>query len=103
MCSGSKRSRAGEADHVLLARAQAEQRVTVTCDHDFGELAFRFGLSSACGVVLLRIEWSDPQTDIAFAVAALTSRDDWTGVFAMVERDRIRVRPLPTPSRQDEP
>ena len=85
----------GEPDHVLLSRAQSEQRVTVTCDTDFGELAFRFGLPAACGVVLLRIQWSDPIADNAFAVSTLTSRDDWTGVFAVVEPDRIRIRPLP--------
>jgi hypothetical protein len=28
-------------------------------------------------------------------VATLMSRDDWTGVFAVIERDRIRIRPLP--------
>jgi predicted nuclease of predicted toxin-antitoxin system len=91
----------GEADHVVLSRAQAEQRVTVTCDPDFGELAFRSGLPAACGVVLFRIEWSNPLTDNAFAVSALTSRDDWTGVFAVIERDRIRIRPLPKPPGQE--
>jgi hypothetical protein len=33
--------------------------------------------------------------DNAFVVAALTGRDDWTGVFAVVELDRVRLRPLP--------
>lgn len=47
----------GEPDHVLLSRAQNEQRVTVTCDTDFGELAFRSELPATCGVVLLRIPW----------------------------------------------
>ena len=65
-------------DHTVLARAQIEQRVTVTCDTDFGELAFRYGLPASCGVVLIRIEWSDPLSDNAFVVAALTSRDDWS-------------------------
>lgn len=91
----------GEADHVLLSVAQTDQRVTVTCDADFGELAFRSGLPATCGVVLLRIPWTDPITDNAFAVSALTSRDDWIGVFAVVEHDRIRLRPLPRPSPPD--
>ena len=46
-------------------------------------------------VVLFRIQWTDPATDNAFVVSALTGRDDWTGVFAVVERDRVRLRPLP--------
>ncbi len=33
----------GSSDHVILARAQAENRVIVTLDKDFGELAFRVG------------------------------------------------------------
>jgi predicted nuclease of predicted toxin-antitoxin system len=94
----AKEQRAGEPDHVLLSRAQAEHRVIVTCDTDFGELAFRFGLPASCGVVLIRIEWSDAHNDNGFVVAALTSRDDWSGVFAVIERDRIRVRPLPLSS-----
>ena len=91
----AKEDLAGETDRVVLARAQTDQRVTVTCDTDFGELAFRSGLPATFGVVLLRIQWSDPATDNAIAVSALTSRDDWTGVFAVVERDRMRIRPLP--------
>jgi len=51
--------------------------------------------------VLLRIQWTEPTTDNAFAVSALTSRDDWTGFFAVVEHDRIRLRPLPGPSPGD--
>ena len=85
----------GEPDHVLLSRAQTDQRVTVTCDTDFGELAFHSGLPASSGVVLLRLRWSDPGVDNAFAVSMLTSRDDWSGVFAVVEHDRVRIRALP--------
>ena len=85
----------GEPDHVLLSRAQTDQRVTVTCDTDFGELAFHSGLPASSGVVLLRIPWSDPVVDNAFAVSMLTSRENWSGVFAVVEHDRVRIRALP--------
>ena len=44
----------GDGDHVVLAKAYAEQRVLVTFDKDFGELAFRRGLSATHGVILLR-------------------------------------------------
>jgi predicted nuclease of predicted toxin-antitoxin system len=87
-------------DQSVLARAQSEQRVTITCAPDFGELAFRFGLPVTCGVVLLRIPWTNPETDKALVVSALTSRDDRTGTFAVVERDRIRIRPLPISSTE---
>jgi predicted nuclease of predicted toxin-antitoxin system len=91
----------GAADRVLLSVAQDDRRVTVTCDTDFGELAFRSGLSATCGVVLLRVEWTNPASDNAWVVSALTGRDDWVGVFAVVERDRVRLRPLP-PARTEE-
>jgi len=96
----AKESLRGAEDSAVLSRAQADRRVTVTCDTDFGELAFRSGLPATCGVVLLRIPWTDPAADNAFVVSALTGRDDWTGVFAVVERDRVRLRPLPTSTEE---
>jgi len=90
-----KESMSGAADSVVLALAQAEKRVVITNDTDFGELAFRFGLPAGCGVVLIRIEWTAPEADNEIVVVALASRNDWSGVFAVVERDRVRIRPLP--------
>ena len=86
---------AGAPDRTVLARAQAERRVVLTTDLDFGELAFRSGLPAGCGVVLIRLDWEQPDSDNLAIVAGLTSRDDRAGVFAVIERDRVRVRPLP--------
>ena len=44
----------------MLAQAQIEQRVVLTADLDFGELAFRYGLPATCGVILIRLDWMDP-------------------------------------------
>jgi predicted nuclease of predicted toxin-antitoxin system len=89
-----KEAMRGATDRAVLARAQADKRVLVTCDKDFGELAVRIGLPAGCGVVLLRPSGPNPDTDNARAVAALTSRDDWVGHFAVVTDDRIRLRVL---------
>jgi predicted nuclease of predicted toxin-antitoxin system len=43
------------ADDAVLARAQSEQRLVITHDKDFGELAFRYGLPAECGVLLIRL------------------------------------------------
>jgi predicted nuclease of predicted toxin-antitoxin system len=90
-----KESMTGAADAVVLARAQAEGRIVLTCDTDFGELAFRSGLPSECGVILIRMDWNEPQADNRAILTALTSRDDWSGVFAVLEKDRLRIRQLP--------
>ena len=91
----AKESLPGANDAVILEVGQREQRVVVASDTDFGELAFRSGLPASCGVVLIRLDWTDPEADNQTVVTALTSRDEWSGIFAVVERDRVRVRPLP--------
>jgi predicted nuclease of predicted toxin-antitoxin system len=78
-----------------LARAQAEQRLVVMHDKDFGELAFRVGLPAECGVILLRLAGDHPDVDNQRALQAIESRSDWAGHFSVVSEDRIRMRPLP--------
>ena len=90
-----KESMRSETDDVILAKAQAERRLVVTHDKDFGELAFRFGLPAECGVVLLRLSGSDSDSDNHRTITALESRDNWVGHFSVVTDDRIRMRPLP--------
>jgi predicted nuclease of predicted toxin-antitoxin system len=90
-----KESLRGEKDPSILARAQAEQRLVVTHDKDFGELAFRIGLPAECGVILLRLSGDDPDVDNQRALQAIESRSDWTGHFSVITEDRIRMRPLP--------
>src|SRR5882672_9255904 len=51
----------GSEDESVLARAQREQRILVTFDKDFGELAFRRGLPAECGIVLFRIGAGSPE------------------------------------------
>ena len=92
-----KESMTGAKDHNVLAHAQSEARLVVTFDKDFGELAVRSRLPAASGVVLFRLHGSGPGVDNSRAVAALTSRDDWAGHFAVVTDDRVRLRPLPRP------
>ena len=86
----------GSSDIEVLDRAQRDERIVVTFDKDFGELAFRMRVPSARGIVLFRIS-APSSTYVARAVvAALESRTDWAGHFAVVEDDRVRMVPLPT-------
>ncbi|HEY4688822.1 MAG TPA: DUF5615 family PIN-like protein [Anaerolineae bacterium] len=85
----------GSKDREVLARAQSEDRVLVTFDKDFGELAFRSRLSAQSGIVLFRIAVPSPDHLVRVVVAAFESRTDWNGHFAVVEDNRIRMTPLP--------
>lgn len=85
----------GARDNRVLETAQAQSRILVTFDKDFGELAFRWGLPASSGIVLFRTSLPSPSYVARLAVTALESRADWRGHFAVVEDDRIRMTPLP--------
>ncbi|MFL6212527.1 MAG: DUF5615 family PIN-like protein [Blastocatellia bacterium] len=85
----------GISDEDVLALAMSGQRILITFDKDFGELAFRKKLTVASDVILFRIVPISASHIAAFAVRALESRSDWAGHFSVVEESRIRMTPLP--------
>ena len=85
----------GISDREVLSLAQSENRILLTFDKDFGELAFRAGFPATSGVILFRILPRSPGSIARVAVAALNDRLDWEGHFSVVTEDRIRMTPLP--------
>jgi predicted nuclease of predicted toxin-antitoxin system len=85
----------GSLDVSVLERAELEQRILITFDKDFGELAFRFGLPSTTGIILFRISTPSAEYIARYAITALQQRNDWGGHFSVIEEDRIRMIPLP--------
>ena len=85
---------AGASDEDVLARALTESRLLLTFDKDFGELVFRRGKPVSWGVVLFRINHPSPATVAAVVVRALSSRDDWSGHFSVVDDHTVRMRAL---------
>lgn len=85
----------GVDDLAVLSRAVAESRLLVTFDKDFGELVFRRGREASVGVVLFRIALPTPTSVVRRIVHALESREDWPGMFSVVDDSRIRMVPLP--------
>ena len=84
----------GMPDPDVLAWAAREQRILLTFDKDFGELARRSALPRTCGVVLLRLPMPKP-VEVGRRLAELiTARDDWAGNFSVIEPGRVRMRPL---------
>jgi predicted nuclease of predicted toxin-antitoxin system len=85
----------GASDQEILARAQREERVLVTFDKDFGELAWRTRLPAECGIVLFRMPMPAPARVGEVLSRILTSREDWHGNFTVAEAGRMRVKRLP--------
>ena len=84
----------GVSDKDVLMRAVAQNRIVITYDLDFGELAFRQRISNV-GIILLRL--SDPK-----ATGRLARLQGCWGViaarapgnFIVVTDRKIRVRPM---------
>lgn len=84
----------GSTDPEVLAQAAREERVLLTFDKDFGELAKAAVLPAACGIVLIRRSMP-PAGSVGQQLAdILSSRTDWAGHFSVVEPGRIRMRSL---------
>ena len=86
----------GSPDQDVLRRAAKEERLLITFDKDFGELAFRTRPPMPPGIILFRIVPRSSSHVTQVAVAVLESRDDWAGHFSVVEEGRVRMIPLPT-------
>lgn len=85
----------GSRDEEILARTVSEERILITFDKDFGELAFRKRLPAPCGIILFRVPMLSSTHVARMVVRAVALRDDWAGHFAVVEESRIRMRALP--------
>jgi len=85
----------GATDESVVHRSVSEDRVLVTFDKDFGEMAFRLGHKSTCGVILLRPRLRSPDYVAQFMTAVLSQPIDWRGHFSVAQEKRIRVVPLP--------
>jgi predicted nuclease of predicted toxin-antitoxin system len=84
----------GATDEQVLAQATLEQRLLITFDKDFGEMAFRRGKKATAGVVLFRISQPSAKIVAETIVRVLTSRNDWAGNFSVVDDHTVRMRPL---------
>jgi predicted nuclease of predicted toxin-antitoxin system len=84
----------GSSDPEVLAWAAREERILLTFDKDFGELAKAYVLPPGCGVILLRVPMPRPDNVGSELASAITARADWAGHFSVIEPGRVRMRPL---------
>jgi len=66
----------GSSDSEVLSMAQAEDRILLTFDRDFGELAFRLGLPAATGIVLFGFRMTSAQQVASVVTQAISLRTD---------------------------
>jgi predicted nuclease of predicted toxin-antitoxin system len=84
----------GATDLEVLAWAVREQRILLTFDKDFGELARVSRLLPTSGVILFRLPMPQPSEVGARLTSLIASRNDWAGYFSVIEPGRVRMRPL---------
>jgi predicted nuclease of predicted toxin-antitoxin system len=85
----------GSSDRQVIARATAEDRLLLTLDKDFGELAFHAGLPASSGVVLVRVVPPTPARVTRLVERLFSAHADLRGEFVVLQEDRIRRRPIP--------
>jgi predicted nuclease of predicted toxin-antitoxin system len=84
----------GATDQEILLLANREDRLLLTNDKDFGEMAYRENRASA-GILLLRLEAQDGAEKAARLSRILPLIENrLVGHFAVVTEARVRVRPL---------
>lgn len=84
----------GMSDREIIQRSYEEDRILVTCDKDFGDLAFRERRPHG-GVVLLRLENYRPDTIVrVLGVLIDEYADHLAGRFVVVTDDDTRFAGL---------
>jgi predicted nuclease of predicted toxin-antitoxin system len=69
----------GSKDEDVLALVVREERIILTFDKDFGELAWRTGLPVSTGIVLFRLPMPASTEVGAILAARISERTDWAG------------------------
>ncbi len=87
--------RSGMEDAEVLDLAILENRILLTFDKDFGELArAKLKWAQVSGVILLRLPMRNPVEAAKRIALLINARSDWPGHFSVIEEDRIRMRRL---------
>ena len=82
----------GIADHQVISMAQAEQRIILTFDKDYGELIFKGGIDSPPAVLFLRYRGKNPQAAARLFKETLAAETRLEGRFTVIEEEGIRQR-----------
>lgn len=84
-------------DDAVLAQAVAEERILITCDHDFGELVYRDGADCPPAIIFIRFEPGDV-ADIVPRLLPLLDFEMLNNHMTIIGPEHTRRRPFPTKS-----
>jgi len=87
-----RRDAPGISDQEVIAMAQAEGRIILTFDKDYGELIFKGGIDSPPAVLFLRYRGKDPQAAARLIRETLEAGTVLEGRFTVIEEEGIRQR-----------
>ena len=88
-------SASGAADQSHVERAIREDRLIVTFDRDFGEMAVRGHTKPTGGVLLLRFTPRNAEHVTEFLTGILARNDvTWAGNLSVVDETHLRQRPI---------
>ncbi len=75
--------------------ASGDDRVLLTFDRDFGALVYRSGMDAPAGIVLFRFGPASPDEPSEVLLELLERPElQFQGYFTVIDRDRVRQRPL---------
>ncbi len=82
----------GIDDEFILAKANADKRILLTQDKDFGELIFRLK-NAHHGVILIRLEGYKPSEKAEIVLnAILKHSNELINSFTVIQPNAIRIR-----------
>jgi len=84
----------GIPDVEVMRLAYQKNRIILTYDKDFGELAVKDKIYPSWGIILFRLPQKNPDWIAGYIREVISSRRDWEGHFSVVEEEKIRMRPL---------
>lgn len=85
----------GIKDQQVLQRAVKERRIILTFDRDYGELIYKHKLPVPPGIIYFRFDPLTPEETAEYLLELFRySKLQWKGKFTIVERQRVRQRPL---------
>ncbi|RMI24943.1 MAG: hypothetical protein D6681_01715 [Calditrichaeota bacterium] len=89
----------GARDSEVLQRAVTGQRIVLTFDRDYGQLVYRTKLPAPAGMVYFRFDPLTPEEPAQRLLHLLEQKNiSLEGKFTVLERGRVRQRPLSTTS-----